>query len=570
MSSARVGTKLGPYRIVDFIGRGGMGEVFVAYDERLERKVALKAILPERQLDAESRARFLREARVLSQLDHPNICRIFDSLESDGGDVLVLELVEGTKLSRTISEKPEPARVLAQAIELAEALVAAHGKGIVHRDLKPDNVMLTSTGHVKVLDFGLSRTSGDERTRVLGIRPIRPEPPAEAEATLRLPAGGNGGGPLETQVGLVVGTLGYMSPEQARGEPVSTAADIFSFGLLLQELATGERPFVSTGGSFHESLERAERGETLPIVGVDPDLAALVTRMKSMEPAARPTAIETLERLRWIAAKPARRRRKMLGIAAVAVLVLFAAAMTVQAIRVARERDRANREAETARRTLEMLTGLFDLADPETGRGTTVSAKELVEQGEERLRKLEGEPLLRASLASTLGTLRKKLGDYRDAHLLLEEALELRRSVRPTDELLVAATLRELGAILVSEGSFVDADRRLREALSIQDRRLGPDSLEGAATLDRLARVVAIGWQVFPQKEKLAEAEAECRHALAIREKKLGPSDPLVAESLDTLANLHRSQKRFPEAEEAARRALEVAERAHGASSPRL
>src|SRR5688572_16802415 len=153
-----IGRRFGHIRITDVVGQGGMGDVYAGYDEKLDRKVALKVLHAENRLDAESRERLVREARALSKLDHPHICRIYDYIESTDVDVLVLEFINGRTLQDVIyDEQTSRSEKLEIAVAVAEVLVAAHRVGIVHRDLKPENVMLTKQGEVKVLDFGLAR-----------------------------------------------------------------------------------------------------------------------------------------------------------------------------------------------------------------------------------------------------------------------------------------------------------------------------------------------------------------------------------------------------------------------------
>lgn len=304
-----------------------MGEVYAGLDETLKRRVALKVIRPDYRLDAHTKARFLREAQILSTLDHPNICRVYSYVETEDGAWLVLELIEGRNLRAAIDAGLGAAQRLSIATQIAGVLVATHAAGIVHRDLKPGNVMVTAAGEVKVLDFGLARSLP------AGAAPADEEdvaPPSQAavaqdaEAT-RLPGRERptAADPeaLETERGALLGTLAYMSPEQARAEPATIASDLYSFGLLLQELFTGRRPFDAREDSA-ALLERARRGGVPAPVGIDADLARLIERLKSVAPSDRPTAVDTLERLRWIGAKPARRVRRLVVVAAVLIAVL--------------------------------------------------------------------------------------------------------------------------------------------------------------------------------------------------------------------------------------------------------
>jgi serine/threonine-protein kinase len=166
------GSHVGRIRVDALIGAGGMGSVFRGWDERLERPVALKVILPNKLVDA-AHARFLREARLLSKLDHPNICRIYDVIEDEGGSYLVLELIEGRTLRAAVAEGIEENAATAIALQVAEVLAFAHSRGIIHRDLKPENIMLTPAGDVKVLDFGLARLVQQDADEP---EPAAPEP----------------------------------------------------------------------------------------------------------------------------------------------------------------------------------------------------------------------------------------------------------------------------------------------------------------------------------------------------------------------------------------------------------
>ncbi len=181
-----IGSRFGHLRVVGFVGAGGLGSVYLGYDEKLQRRVALKAIR-ETHLDPERKARFLREARVLSQLKHPNICEIHDYLETPERDFLVLELIDGRTLTEVIASRPDAATRMRLARQIVDVLVAAHARGIVHRDLKPSNVMVTTRGDVKVLDFGLARTLPEAGTTI--ELPEAPAPPhALPSASPRAPS----------------------------------------------------------------------------------------------------------------------------------------------------------------------------------------------------------------------------------------------------------------------------------------------------------------------------------------------------------------------------------------------
>ena len=213
------GRRLGNYEIVDKLGEGGMGEVWRARDARLNRTVAVKVLPAEFAGDPARRSRFEQEARALAALNHPNIVAIYDLGQSDGQAYLVSELVEGESLRKVVDRGPLTGRKLADvAVQAAEAVAAAHALGIVHRDLKPENIMLTRDGRVKVLDFGLAKLNA---------------PPSTSETETM----------AYSQPGVVLGTVGYMAPEQVRGEAVDGRSDIFSLGCVLYELATGRRAF---------------------------------------------------------------------------------------------------------------------------------------------------------------------------------------------------------------------------------------------------------------------------------------------------------------------------------------
>ncbi|MEM8933208.1 MAG: serine/threonine-protein kinase, partial [Acidobacteriota bacterium] len=301
-----LGRKVGPIRITDWLADGGMGEVYLGWDERLERQVALKAVRRQRLDDRatdEARARLLREARILSRLDDPKICQIHDYIEGDDGDWLVLEWVDGDTLSDIDLDTVSRARRLEIAQHIAEVLVETHAQGIVHRDLKPSNVMLARDGAVKVLDFGVARWSAMEigsavPKRGAGLPVVEGEPSRPD---------------IETRFGDLLGTILYMSPEQARGELVTPASDLYAFGLLLGEMLTGEPPYPPDLPAT-AVLVRVARGERPDARrhadALGPDMVRLIDDLTRVDPAARPTAGETVRRLSWERGRPKRRWRR--------------------------------------------------------------------------------------------------------------------------------------------------------------------------------------------------------------------------------------------------------------------
>ncbi len=234
------GTRLGPYEVIAPLGAGGMGEVYRALDRRLDREVAIKTLPDALMADPERRARFEREARALAALAHPSIATLHEIGEVDGRPYLVMELVEGPTLSQRLdSGRLPPGAALMLASQLADGLAAAHARGIVHRDLKPSNLAFTADGRLKILDFGLAKTgAGGANPGSDGAR--TPAPSADL-----------------TGSGMLVGTAGFMSPEQVRGQAVDVRADVWAFGCLLYELLTGERAFK--GSSPWETVSAVMR-----------------------------------------------------------------------------------------------------------------------------------------------------------------------------------------------------------------------------------------------------------------------------------------------------------------------
>jgi Tol biopolymer transport system component len=273
-----VGSRLGPYEIVAPLGAGGMGEVYRARDSRLGREVALKVLPQELSEDSDRLARFEQEARSASALNHPNIVTVHDIGRSDSTSFIAMELVDGRTLRELAAAGPIPARrVLGIATQIAEGLAKAHGAGIVHRDLKPENVMVTKDGFVKILDFGLAKLVEPESGQVSVMPTLAKQ---------------------ETHPGVVMGTVAYMSPEQASGEPVDFRSDQFSFGSILYEIASGQKPFQRK--TTAETMSAIIRDEPEPIGKVRPEVPAplrwIVERCLAKDPEERYASTRDLAR----------------------------------------------------------------------------------------------------------------------------------------------------------------------------------------------------------------------------------------------------------------------------------
>jgi serine/threonine protein kinase len=221
-----VGTNIGPYEITFALGAGGMGEVYRARDSRLNREVAIKILPASFSSDPDRLRRFEGEARAIAALSHPNILAIFDTGSYENSPYLVSELLEGQTLRERISTGALPPRKAVEyALQVAQGLAAAHEKGIVHRDLKPDNLFITKDGRVKILDFGLAKLIRPEASHISGTHTL------------------GGVDSSVTSPGMVIGTIGYISPEQVRGQSADHRSDIFSFGAILYEMLSGQRAF---------------------------------------------------------------------------------------------------------------------------------------------------------------------------------------------------------------------------------------------------------------------------------------------------------------------------------------
>ncbi len=589
---SHVGTTIGSIRIEARLGIGGMGEVYLGFDPRLERRVAVKTIRPEQRLSPQVKARFLREARLLSKIGHPSICQVHDLIETPDADFLVLEYVEGLTLRQLAADgRLEFEEKLRLSEKIATALAAAHREKIVHRDLKADNVMVTPEGEVKVLDFGIARSLEEPE----GPPPIRHAPPLPAPGgttPLWTMVGDDDTAPLGTdgaltRQGVVVGTLHAMSPEQAVGGEVTEASDLYSFGILLQELFTGAAAYE--GKEEAAVFWQVLRAETRPMTGLDPDLTRLIQDLESLDPRRRPTADETAERLRWVRDRPQRLRRRRLRVAAIvgAFVALLAVLAVVSWLAV--EAERARREADDRRRQAEDLIG-FMLGDLRN-RLQAVNRLDVLDAAGNRALayfdqvpedQLTGAELaLRVAAIQQIGEVRRSQGNLPAALIAFRRAKSLAdglvvrdpknlewQAVRLTtadllgqvllDQGDVEAALREwrksldlsreqldlhpgnsvfannlalahhnVGTLLEFKGDLDGALRHYRQSLYLQ-RKLAAATPDDPERLGQMAATLAFVSNSLERKGDLAGTLAERRSYLAIQERAatLAPADP--------------------------------------------
>jgi len=569
------------YSLLQELGRGGMGTVYLAEHEGVDfrQQVALKVL--RRGLDTDDiLRRFVTERQILAKLSHPNIARLYDGgATPNGRPYLVMEYVEGEPITVYCDRKRLDIRQrLRLALQVADAVNAAHINLIVHRDLKPSNILVTAEGHVKLLDFGIAKILDPEADGV------------------------------HTRTGSYLLTPDHASPEQLSGEPITTATDVYQLGVLLFRLLTGQRPFATQQGSSPEVKELADRADipkpSSTIVSRDEataiaaarsasppqlrrtlrgDLDTIVGKALNVDPSRRYSSAtnlaEDIRRYldgRTISARPDNfgyQTRKFLrrnpwvapvALVALAVLGLYIATLVRYTDRLEAERNKAQLEADRAEEVQRFLVDLFSSANPyvpaDSQRGRRITVLEALDLGVKRLdSSLESQPEARASILSAISGVYEDLGAFEQALPLRQEAMELQRSLYGSSTRPVRDSLGDLATIVDGLGDLERSTELHEERLELALAVVSPDEGEIADARTLLGRHLV-------DISRADEAEEQLLAAVALAAD--GGVPPLTeVEAFRSLADAQRLRGKLEEAERSAHRAVDLADSHFGVGS---
>ena len=596
------GERVGPYRIVQPVGRGGMGTVFLAerVDGQFEQRVALKLI--RRGMDSERVVRrFEFERQILARLQHENIARLLDGgMTADGQPYFAMEYVDGTPLDQfctsrgcTVSER---VRLLKTA---CDAVQYAHRSLIVHRDLKPSNILVTDDGAVKLLDFGIAKLLEESDDAAI------------------------------TRTGQVVMTPAYAAPEQQQHAPITTATDVYALGVCLYELLTGERPYdhasVASDAPLRPPVAPSRRAPATRSRQIHADLDLICLKALRPEPERRYASAGQLadDLRRYLDGRPIEarpdtasyrlqtffRRNRAATLTAAAVTLLFVSLVAFYTVQLTEERNRAQEEAQRAEQIATFLTSLFEDADPAATGGEAVSARDVLDLGAERVEKnLSDQPELQSSLFGVIGEVYHNVGAFDASRVHLERALEIAEATDDLEPEEVIDRKYRLAGLYKEAGEYDRADSLYRDAL-------GDVSLLGRSSRDPDARVLkaqilhsfgALHWElrdmraadslyVLAQAEieddlpeshwlrstliedratlvfeegRLDEAGTGYAEALRLRRAAHAGDHPNIALSLNNLAMVRRHQKQYAAAESLYTASLEMRTRLYGDRHP--
>lgn len=585
-ASLSPGARIGAYEVVRHLGSGGMGAVYLAVrtDESYEKHVAIKVLRNSIDHDSVLR-RFLQERQILARLEHPNIARLFDAATSDDGrPCIVMEYVQGVPIDQyceskglSVDERLRLFRTVCSGVQ------AAHQNLIVHRDLKPGNILVTADGIPKLVDFGIAKlldggpgpTNDTTTLTVAAFQPMTPE---------------------------------YASPEQVSRLPITTASDVYSLGVLLYRLLTGHPPY-RLDPSRPTDMQRVicEEPPTEPSIAIAQtsaseqtaassklgrrlrgDLDTIVLKALSKDPRQRYVSAEHLaddlqrhqEGLPILACRPSYRYRlgKFLGrhrtaavLAALSVALLLVGVATTswqthvarqERLRAEAERSLAEAERNRAEEVSTFLETLFQIPDPHQTQGESISARDLLDRGAERLASQDWDrPDVQARLMSSIGRSYLGLGLYEEASDTLQTTLDLRLRVHGEEHLDVAESLDELAGLRIAKADFESAEELYRRGLALRQRLLGPVHQSVAESLNNLG-------QTLYSAGDLEAAEPFLRQALEMKQGLPNADRPSLANGLNNLAGLLIARGEYAEAEDLFQQALELRRQSFGTQHP--
>jgi len=569
-----VGRRIGPYRTIRLLDTGGMGSVYLAErdDATYQAQVAVK-LLRSPLVDTDVAGRFRAERQILANLHHPGIAGLLDGgATEDGTPYLVMEYVEGEPIDvycrrsgLSVHDRLRLFRKVCAAVQYA------HGRLVVHRDIKPANILVTAEGEPRLLDFGIAKLIGEAEGEGFGL----------------------------TRTGLRPMTPSYASPEQVRGDEITTATDVYALGALLYELLTGAPPFREPwnghGGSAAGALEKAilERDPEPPSgamqqpsvtntgipVGtldrarreVGQDLDTIVLKALQKDPLRRYDSVDQLseDAGRFLDGLPVRARpdtwtyrtRKFVrrnrgmvvgSLSGFLTVLLFAIGSAVQAVQLQRQRDQARLERDRASAVSDFLVSVFHSSDPNESKGADITAREILANGGRRVRdELADRPRIQLAVMGAIGTVYRSLGEYDSAAVFLEDAVDKAGSTEGKESLAYAKALVDLASLDRLHGDLAKARELDEEALEIRRKKLGPDDVLTAEVWNNLGAI-------DDDRGKYQDSEKEHLEALRIRRKKLGEHHSFTATSYSNLSTLYVDMGRYDEAVEYAQRALEV------------
>jgi serine/threonine-protein kinase len=554
------GKRIGAYQLLRPIGEGGMGKVYLAAraDDLYRKEVAIKTVHGGLGQNPAMLLRFRSERQILANLDHPTIARLLDGgITDDGLPYLVMEYVNGIRVDDYCRiNKLGTEQRLQLFCAVCSAVEYAHKNLVVHRDIKPANILVTAEGIPKLLDFGIAKLLDPEGGQL-----------AQTRTTERMM------------------TPEYASPEQVRGDQVTTSTDIYALGVLLYELLAGKRPFqLDTTSPFELARIICEQDPQLPSVvsAANPELAApdasrtvsgdldnIVLMAMRKEPARRYVSVSALasdvkayltgypvqarsDTWKYRSGKFVRRHKAAAAAAVIVVLALvgFSIGMGLLAKRATRERLAAQRESQ-------FLKGIFEAATPDRSRGQQITARELLDQGAKRVdRELAGDPELQGTMLDAIGNAYSALGLYGQAELLLERAYVLRSRTLGDGSTDVAATLFNLAVAIRQQGQYKRAEPLYRQSLAVRERNLGEHNIAVAESLSQLGECLYL-------ENRDADAEPVLRKAVALdRELK---SDSFAR---GYLALLLKREGNYPEALQLLRELVEYIGQHTGTDNP--